>query len=170
MDHPSPLPFEKARKLCVGCGPVFDKHMNLVRFVTTIGFSWEKRMNKQARLAYGIRVSNSILRTVNGVCSLVVRGLRTSGNSRRRSAEKTCFHIMNHIALPRRLMRTRQVLFTVCVCMLFWAKFTAAQDPPEDENDVDDTDDTLQEVEQPFVSASIAFVACLLYTSPSPRD
>ena len=24
-------------------------------------------MNKQARLAYGIRVSNSILRTVNGV-------------------------------------------------------------------------------------------------------
>ena len=66
-------------------------------------------MNKQARLAYGIRVSNSILRTVNGVCSLVVRGLRTSGNSRRRPAEKTCFHIMNHIALPRRLMRTRQV-------------------------------------------------------------
>lgn len=141
-------------------GPhVFNKHMNVVRFVTTIGFSWERRMNKQARLAYGIRVSNSILRTVNGVCSLVVRGLRTSGNSRRRSAEKTCFHIMNHIALPRRLMRTRQVLFTVCVCMLFWAKFTAAQDPPEDENDVDDTDDTLQELEQPFISASIAFVA-----------
>lgn len=159
MDHPSPLPSEKARKLCVGCGPVFDKHMDLVRFVTTIGFSWEKRMNKQARLAYGIRVSDSILRTVNGVCSLVVRRLRTSGNSRRRPAKRACFHTMNHITFPRRLIFSRQVLFTACMCMLFWATFAAAQDPPEDENDIDDTRDTLQEVEQPFISASIAFVA-----------
>jgi len=138
---------------------VFDKHMDLVRFVTTIGFSWEKRMNKQARLAYGIRVSDSILRTVNGVCSLVVRRLRTSGNSRRRPAKRACFHTMNHITFPRRLIFSRQVLFTACMCMLFWATFAAAQDPPEDENDIDDTRDTLQEVEQPFISASIAFVA-----------
>lgn len=68
-------------------------------------------------------------------------------------------YIMNRIAFPSRLMCARQVLFAACVFMLFYAKFTAAQDPPEDENDVDDSHDSLQRVEHPFISAAIAFVA-----------
>lgn len=125
-----------------------------------IGFSLQRRMKKHAHLAFGIRVSNSILCTAwRRFVLWTYVGCVRLGAFVANLLNESGLYFMNHIPLLHSLKCTRPVLFAACVCVLFCAKFAAAQDPPEDENDVDDSKHTLQRVEDPFISAAIAFVA-----------